>query len=904
MSLNSATPRTFKYIPLKLRPPAPGPGFVLRDDFCRKAAESRANLILVSAPAGYGKTTALAQLYAQLTESSTATSWLTLEQSENDLGRFAHYLWHAFSIALPNQIHETFEAAAIEEASASGSGLAYELQALITTTDTPFTIFIDEFECITSTETLTFINNLVHGLHDGQRLVIGSRHKTSLPLGKLRVQGRLMELEASDLKFSREETRRFVQNQLTTELAESDLTDLQEKTDGWAAALQLTTTALKGQSNPSSVLQNLAGPSRGIADYLAEDVLQQLPEQQRTFLVQSSIFQSFCPILCNHVFGRSDCNDLISKTNKDNLFLQTIDAECEWYRYHPLFREFLQSQVHKLPNAELETQVWHKRAAEWLDQAGRGIQAVKHALVSNNLELAAKLMSTRAADFVRTGQFGIVSNWIESLPSSVIQDHIPLAIAGAYAMVFLHRYQEANVLLEFIKPAVSKENHLAYDLLVLEVMLDAWSDNLPKAMETASQAAPNLNDASPYVVGLTRNAAAYHEISLGKYFEALQHLKIAKHALEPIKAIHGLVYSQCFEGAIEMLHGNVIQASARFNGILNNTITSGYRFTNSTAVTAAYLIEALYEQNELDSVESLLTDYTSLIRDCCLPDQLIVTYRIASRILFIRGRQSEALETLDHLQDLGDLRGIPRLAAAARQGKLRLALRAGDIVAAKRLYTLLSSQEIWQPWDGYLTYGDDLDDPFIAHVRISLVSGNGSGVIGELQEAIINAERHNRYRRAIRLRCLLAQALDAARRRSQAVDLLEKTLEQAYQKGLFRIIADDSWHLMPLLETLELRCRTIPIDYITKLIKASAETNVAYLPSTPSSVSKATEGNLSQREMQILRLVSEGCSNKELSRKLFVSENTVETHLRRIYSKLGSKNRTQAVSKAREMNII
>ena len=320
---------------------------------------------------------------------------------------------------------------------------------------------------------------------------------------------------------------------------------------------------------------------------------------------------------------------------------------------------------------------------------------------------------------------------------------------------------------------------------------------------------------------------------------------------------------------------------------------------------AAHLIEALYESNDLDSAEILVSDYLSLIRDSCLPDHLITTYRIASRIQFIRGRQSEALETLDFLQDMGDLRGIPRLAAAARQGKLRLALRAGDFAAANRLLTLLSADDIWDRWQGLSPYGDDLDDPFIAKTRIALVSGNGPSMLAELQDAIRLAEANNRFRRAMRLRCLLVQALESARRRPQALELLEKTLALAYPKGLFRVFADDSWLLAPLLEALELRSQIVPRAYITELIKASAATNVAYLPSTPSAaVGRSEEGGLSKRELQILRLVAEGNSNKELSRKLFVSENTVETHLRRIYSKLSTKNRTQAVSKAREKGII
>ncbi|WP_150429946.1 LuxR C-terminal-related transcriptional regulator [Dechloromonas sp. CZR5] len=902
---NTASGRVVRQNPLKLRPPRSRSDQVPRDAFCRRVEESRANLVLVTAPAGYGKSTALSLLFRRLEEQGQIVGWLTIEPSDNDVGRLAQYLWLSLGSVLPDSGAKQVETPLLDTASATANGLAYELLDTLAMLEAPFSLFIDEFEHITSPDVMTFITDLVAGLNEGQRVILGSRHKTMLPLGRMRVQGKLLEMEASELRFSTEETRSYILSRLKIELLPADLAKLQEGTDGWAAALQLTTAALMGEANPSSLLQGLTGPSRGLADYLAEDVLSRLPERQRFFLIQSSMFESFCSDMCNVVFECTDSAELIAQIERDNLFLQIIDVDGQWYRYHPLFRDYLQSQLANIRNVEGMLKQWHLRSAKWLDQARRGIQAIEHALAAGAPELAAELMAARAADFIHTGQLRVVSQWIESLPDAVVQQNLQLAIAGAYSMVFLHKYKDASRLLAFLKSEIDKSPQHKHDLLVLEIMLGAWSDHLPEAVKTAANEVENLTDAPPYVVGLIRNAAAYYAIAIGDYFTAHQHLIIAKRLLEPINAIHALSYSQCFEGVIDMLQGNVIQANARFNATLTNIIGAGYRFTNSTAVAAAHLIEALYESNDLDSAEILVSDYLPLIRDCCLPDDLITTYRIAARILFIRGKQSEALETLDYLQDMGDLRGIPRLAAAARQGKLRVALRAGDFAAANRLLTLISSNDIWERWNGLSPYGDDIDDPFIARTRIALVSGNGPSMLSELQDAIRLAEANNRTRRSMRLRCLLAQALESARRRPQALDLLEKTLTLAQPKGLFRVFADDSWLLAPLLEALELRSQAVPRAYITELINASAANNVAYVPSTHSAmIGRTEEGGLSQRELQILRLVAEGSSNKELSRKLFVSENTVETHLRRIYSKLGTKNRTQAVSKAREKGML
>jgi LuxR family maltose regulon positive regulatory protein len=893
-----------RFIQSKLRPPNTGLELTPRSEFCQRVLESRANFVLVSAPAGYGKSTAMTLLAKRMVEEGIKVGWLTVDAADNDIASFANYLWRSLVALLPEHVRLSDDSSAVEVASEVLTGRSYELLEALSLFEQPLALFIDDFERISSPEVFAFVTSLVSNLTEGQRLIIGSRQKTQLPLGRLRVQGRLLEMQVQDLRFSQEETRTYLNSRLKKDLGESNLSLIQERTDGWAVALQLSTAALMNGASSAVVLKGLPGPNQEIADYLAEDVLTRLPSDQREFLIRSSLFEAFCPVMCDEVFERTDSGTIIEQIEKGNLFLQTIDADQVWYRYHPLFRDFLKNQLARSGLIAEVTQ-WHIRSARWLDRAGQGLQAVNHAIEAGNFEYAAEIMVERSSEFLRDGQFRLVHEWIKLLPDEVVGKQPQLLIAATYAMVFLHQYKSAWALLARLEGMGLVPGPFACDLAALRVMIGGWSDD-PAAMETAITVLPSFQGALPYYVGLLRNTAAIQEIARGNYHAALQQLAAAKHDLQSVQSIYGFSYSQCLEGAIEMLEGSVIQAEARFNSTLCGLIETGDRFTNSTAVAAAFLIEARYELNDLDSVDILLTNYLSMIRDYCLPDQLITTYRVAARVHFIRGRQSEALETLDALQDLGDLRGVPRLAAGARQGKLRLALRAGDIAAANRLYLLLAEPDIWEKWKGMFPYSDDLDDPLIAKVRIGLVSGTGAALISDLQEAILEAEEKNRFRRLVRLRCLLAQALDAARKRPQAVEILEKTLVFAEPKGLFRVIADDAWLLMPLLEVLELRSKRISRNFIMALIKATVDTNVAFIPGniTDMGNEQAPKTNLSQRELQIIRLLGDGASNKELSRKLIMSENTVETHLRRIYSKLSAKNRTHAVAKARECGLL
>jgi LuxR family maltose regulon positive regulatory protein len=392
--------------------------------------------------------------------------------------------------------------------------------------------------------------------------------------------------------------------------------------------------------------------------------------------------------------------------------------------------------------------------------------------------------------------------------------------------------------------------------------------------------------------------AAYECISRGNYAQALHYLASAKHVYG--SEIHGLNHTLCFEGSIELHQGNVGEARLRFEATLRKIIDAGYQFTDASGVAAAHLAEALYELNDLKAVELLLEDYLPTIRDACTADYMIVAYRVAARTHALRGRIQSAQRTLSEMLDLGDAWAIPRIASAARHEKLRLALMSGDLANARHLMALIDQGGGWKAEDGQFLYADDLDDGFIAAVRLAMRSGAAPSMIPRVQEAVAKAEAAQHTRRAVRLRCLLAQAYEAALKRAQALDVLEQALRVASTKGLVRVIADEPWHLQPLLDAMAMR-------YGVHLPHLSAVREAMQPPPTPElagSSPGASEALLSERERQVLRLLADGLSNKALSRDLFISENTVETHLRRINGKLGVRNRTQAVARARELGLI
>ena len=889
----------FRLNALKLAPPTAAAQAISRDAVCSLICSTQATLVLLSAPAGFGKTTSMSQAYRELKARQSAVAWLTLDPADNDLGRMGMYVVAALRSIFAELSIDPGELDALRGDFSAANSRIYRLLDEMPLLNTPFVLFLDEFEHITDPEALAFLDRLMAALDTGQRLVIGSRRNTNRNLGRLRVQGRLIELGIDALRFSEAETRQFVEARTQSEIADTELHRLHGHTEGWPAALQLATMgSLFDKASNRSLPKELSG---SIADYLAEDVLDRLPHEQRTFLLRSSIFEMLCPAMCDEVFQTTDSAIWIAKTVAENLFLNKIDADGDWYRYHPLFHEFLRRECEIAFGNDVKG--FHARAGRWLDTAGRTGGAIVHAIAAQDHDFAADLIEKCAMRYVRTGQMKAVCEWISILPEPCLTARPGLMIAGAYANTYLHKYGEAGVLVAKLDAAKASALDVADDLLLIKVMLAAWTDNIGAAFEIALANQDNLTSADPYVVGVIRNVVAYSHAFRGYYFFAHQNVAAAKRALSSINALHGLSYSIWLEASLSLLQGDAADACSRASMLLNQVVNAGHKYSSASPVAAATLLEALYEMNDFEMIEALAEDYLPLIRETCLPDQIIIAHRVVARVHTLRKQHAQALQVLNLLQDLGDARGIPRFSSAARLDRIWMASLAGDLSTVNRLLPLVTVESIRAPFSGLWTFAEDIDDPKIAGFRYALLSGTAHGIIGEIETAVRQAESANRRRRVLRLQCLLAQCHELCRRRQKALDILERTLNAAQSLGLVRAFADESWCLVPLLEALSLRNTTVEPDYLFKILEAARQ-RPGSATNTQSASLPETESILSPRERQILIMLAEGYSNKELATRVSVAESTIETYLHRINTKLGTRNRTQAVARGRELGLL
>jgi LuxR family transcriptional regulator, maltose regulon positive regulatory protein len=388
-------------LPSKLSPPRP-PSFQLPraqlGERINDAGDVR--LIVLRAPAGFGKTTAMLQYAARRQATGAVIRWLNLDASDNDLGRFlAHF-------------DAAIESVAPRVGTASGEPGLLELIDRVAASRATFTMFLDDFEVVESLAVLDLIRRLVDHLPSGWQIVIGSRVVPGLGLGRLRARGQLLEVGPGQLRFSLEETAEYLRSRRGLTLGSSALGRLHKVTDGWATAVWLASLALEGHDDPGAFLATFSGSHAAITEYLGEDVLVRLPDAQREFLLRTSVLDELSAPVCDALLGHTGSAALLAELERANLFLTTLDNPGH-YRYHSLFREFLYAQLTQLDPAAVP--VLHGRASQWFEGEERPVPAIEHALRACDYDCAARLLGIHAQRLLELGRFRLLARWLDSL---------------------------------------------------------------------------------------------------------------------------------------------------------------------------------------------------------------------------------------------------------------------------------------------------------------------------------------------------------------------------------------------------------------------------------------------------------------------------------------------------------
>ncbi|MFV0275631.1 MAG: hypothetical protein ACK5HY_00355, partial [Parahaliea sp.] len=440
----------------KITPPISGRHHLQREDIVQTIADAdSARLVMVSAGAGFGKSTLLQQYHAHCLTIGRAAIWLTADASDNDLQRFINHIDAAF--------HRQRTAP-----DPGGDGALFDagddLLNRIGTIQVPFSLLIDEFEQVKNQQVLDFVQQLLERMPPTGLLLIGSRTTPDFRVGRLRARGQVIEIGPILLRFSQSETSRLVRDIHKLALGDEDIAALHRQTEGWPAAIYLAILSLYNHSDYATFVASFSGSHLELAEYLAEDILSKQSIENQAFLMETSILDQLTAPLCDAITGRNDSQQVLDYLESANLFLFPADDRREWYRYHRLFASFLHGAL-KRRDPE-RPRALQRAAARWYFSVNRPIRAINHLIEARDIAEASRRIAEHAAELMNAGRSRLLLRWLDHLPTDMLYAEPKLLVACAWALIVNRHYQDASRILEYF---ATKEQDAQYKPYTLEI---------------------------------------------------------------------------------------------------------------------------------------------------------------------------------------------------------------------------------------------------------------------------------------------------------------------------------------------------------------------------------------------------------------------------------------------------
>ena len=883
----------------KFLPPLSSRGGILRERQLMFMEEHPdAQIVLLLAPAGYGKTTLMGQWLERVRSQGDLASWLTLDAADNDPARLMVYLHGALREWLATALGPT-------QVALSGRIEWVSLFDRIGPDAPPLTLFLDEFEQLTATDALHAARLLLNHLPRQVRLVIGTRDKPQLGLERYRVRGELLELTAGSLRFDAAETQLFFRSRIGEPLAQSVIERMQALTEGWPAALQLTALASRTRADVERYAADLSGSLVHIADYLAEDVLNAQNAEIRAFLLETCGFPRLNAAACDAATGRTDSRRILQHLERHGLFTIALDTSGKWYRYHPLFAEFLRTQqAQSLPQAQIVAT--HRGAARWFARHGTAMEAVDLWLLANDREAATEQMAGCAYELIMQAQFGTISRWLARLDADALAKAAPDLLHGAaWAHLFSGNPAVAAEWFNRLKQKVAERGEQELwcdDLIAFESVLMTFSGEVRAALAMGLAQWERIGAQHTFAAGAIANTISYGLMTEGDFTRARQFADRAKAYNTEIGSALGMGYAVSVTGSIAAMQGNLDEALDHYRTIDKLTATqlrqTWFESTHVKVAVFGVLSGILYERDRLDEAEELLQHYLQLGAQQPSIDTLVFSNVVYSRLKMTRGDVAGAMEVLDRV-DVGALGALGlRLHYAFEQERVRIELVTGKREQALARVDVLEKIKIEHPQEAP-TFSEEICGSGIEIVRVAIARHQLDYAMARVNKEIAAAEAGGRRWRLVKLRLLRALALDARGDTQAAQEELLRAVQLGYSVGARRSFSEEGKRIEIMLG--ELSCGAL-----TAVPDARALKNYCMELTGESALAQAAAANdaLSERERSILRLLAIGMGNEQIASSLSLSVNTVKWHIRRILEKLQARNRSEAVFIANRRGLV
>jgi LuxR family maltose regulon positive regulatory protein len=906
---------TDSLVSTKLRPSQARPNLVSRRRLIAKLErDAGRKLTLISAPAGFGKTTLLVEWLKDREGGDQSVAWLSLDEGDNDPVRFLSYLVASLERTVGEGFGEGILAAL---RSPEPPRMEAVLGAFVNElADLPgeVAVVLDDYHTIDSESVHRIVSFLLERLPEGAHIVISGRVDPPLSLARLRARGQMTELHADDLRFTPEETAAFLDEAMGLDLSADDAAALEGVTEGWIAALQLAALSMRERKDVSGFIRSFSGSHRDVFDFLAEEVLERQTEEVQTFLLETSILGSLSGPLCDALTGRDDGQPTLERLERENLLIVPLDDDRVWYRYHHLFADFLRSRLERERPERFAP--LHLRASEWYEENALVVDAVRHALSASDYERAARLMESGAGQTWYRGEVMTLLGWLRKLPKAVMLRRPLLLVWYAAALMLVGRFDSVESLLREAEGAVGaagegqgeepllrahevdSQHVLATAAAVRSLHARLQGDALG-AIEHARRALallPEDNlDPRPFAalcLAEAYRAADDQEAANATFAETAELGRVAGHDYIALAAMGSLARLRMSQGRLREAEGSLQQA-------LEFATERGAELLPAVGRVRIAMGELLYERDDLEASDRELTLGTELVERAGELEVLARGQVALSRVRRARGDTEGALKLAREAERLARESGAPQAIVDAVLWIVRLHLMRNELQAA--------ASDLERASDVGDVPRSTRESECISQVRLLVAREDYDEALQLLDRLRGAAEAADRSGSAIEILKLLALVLRAKDEKSRAMDFMGQVLALAEPEGYVRTFVDEGPPMLDLLsETLKARQRgrlnpanKVPAHYLRKLLAA--------LERDDSGTMSPAEGlpePLSERELEVLQLIAAGKSNRRIASELFVSVGTVKTHLNNVYRKLDAHSRTQALARARELDLI
>ena len=899
----------------------PPPNVVVRTRLIERLNERHiSGVTLISAPAGFGKTTLVSEWLAGC---GRPAAWLSLDEADSNPTRFLTYLVAALQTLAPKLgegVLEVFQAASSQPTTES---ILTALLNEITTIADPFLLVLDDYHVIDSRAVDDALTFLVEHLPPRMQLVITTREDPALPIPRLRARRQLIELRAADLRFTPSEAAEFLDQVMGLNLSAEDLASLEDRTEGWIAGLQLAALSMRGHQDVPGFIRAFAGDHRYIVDYLVEEVLQRQPEAIRTFLLQTSILERLNGPLCDAVIGnhpegtgQGDSRTRLEALQRGNFFLIPLDDKRHWYRYHHLFADVL--RMHLTAEQPDQVPALHRRASEWYEKNGSTPDAIYHALAAVDFDRAADLIERAVPVMYQSRQEAKLLGWLQSLPEEIFSVRPVLSVQ--YAGTLLQngqldgveaRLRDAEGWLDMPadlheRPIFVEEEdfqRLPASVAMYHAALALARGDVANTMKYAREVLALAREddyfrrgAASSVLGLASWTSGDLETAHRIYSDGMAYL-------QRIGFISDVIGGSVTQADIRITQGRLREAMRIYERGLQLATTQGGRVLRGAADMHVGMSELHREWNELDTAAEHLQKSQELGDLNGLPKNPYRRRVAMARLRQAQGDLTGAVELLDEAEPLynadfsPDVRPVAALKTRVwiAQGKLGEALswaRERGLSAHDNLSYLSEFEHITLARLLLATYKADHRDRLILDA------------IELLERLLAAAEEGGRIGSTIEVLILQALAHQMTDNLPAACALIERALTLAEPEGYFRIFLDEGAGMAQLLR--EAARRGIMPSFTGSLLAAVAgeQGRAGELPILATAPSQPLTEPLSQRELEILRLLQTELSVPEIAGELVIAASTVRTHTKSIYSKLDVNNRRAAVKRAAELRLI